>query len=226
MKRINFLLIAAALLLAGAAPGPAAGADGRLDEVLNNMQKAAASITTIFVPNMEQLKHDRSIGGTEKYSGKVFFRHFGKGNDKVKIVYNVPQGQTVWVVGDEITLYQANIKQAIITSRKSAASRGGEFSVVATPYTSVPELKRQYNIVYAGDDQGMAKLELTPKARSSLKAMTLWVDQSSWLPVKSHVVEANGNASTFTFGGLKKNDVIPSGSFDVKLPKDTKIVRK
>jgi outer membrane lipoprotein-sorting protein len=225
MKRISFFFVAVALLLTATVSVSTASADGKLDEVLNNMQKTAASITTIFA-RMEQLKHDRSIGGTEKYSGQVFFKHAGKGNDKVKIVYEVPRGQIVWVVGDEITLYQANIKQAIITSRRAASARGGEFSVVATPYTSVPELKRQYNIVYAGEENGMAKLELTPKAKSSLKSMTLWVDQSSWLPTKSHVVEASGNASTFTFKDMKKNSVISDSTFKVKLPGDVKKIQK
>jgi len=226
MKRISLLLLAAGLLLASSVSVSTASANGKLDQILDEMQKSASSITTIFVANMEQLKRDRTIGGTEKYSGQVFFRHYGKGNDKVKIIYRVPQGQTVWVVGDEITLYQAKIKQAIVTSRRAAAARGDEFSVVATPYTSVPELKRQYNIAYAGDENGMAKLELTPKAKSSLKSMTLWVDQSSWLPAKSHIIEATGNASTFTFNGMKKNSVISNSTFEVKIPKDTKIIRK
>ena len=226
MKRISFLFIAVALLVTASVSVSTASTDGKLDQILDQMQKSAASITTIYA-NMEQLKRDPNIGGNaEKYKGQVFFKHFGKGNDKVKIVYSAPRGQTVWIVGDEITLYQANIGQAIVTSRKAAASRGDEFSAVATPYTSVPELKRQYNIVYAGDDNGMAKLELTPKGKSSLKRMTLWVDQSHWLPAKSHIVEASGNASTFIFTDLKKNSVISNGTFEVKLPKETKIIRK
>jgi outer membrane lipoprotein-sorting protein len=225
MKRISFIFAAVALLITASVSAKTPSADGKLDQILNEMQKSAASITTIYA-RMEQLKRDRSIGGTEKYSGQVFFKHFGKGNDKVKIVYDVPKGQTVWVVGDEITLYQANIGQAIITSRRAAASRGGEFSVVATPYTSVPELKRQYNIVYAGDENGLAKLELTPKGKSSLKSMTLWVDQSIWMPTKSHIVEASGNASTFIFSGLKRNGVISNGNFEVKLPGKVKKIRK
>lgn len=225
MKRITLFFIAAAMIVTSSVSVSSARTDGKLDQILDEMQKSAASITTIFA-NMEQLKRDRSIGGTEKYSGKVFFKHYGKGNDKVKVIYSVPQGQTVWVVGDEITLYQANIKQAIITSRKAAASRGDEFSVVATPYASVPEMKRQYNIVYVGDENGMAKLELTPKGKSSLKSMTLWVDQSMWLPAKSHIVEASGNASTFTFSGMKKNSAISNSTFEVNLPKDVKKIRK
>src|SRR6185503_3196062 len=120
------------------------------------MQKAASDISTIYA-KMDQIKRDVQIGGTEKYRGEVFFKHVGKGNDKIKIVYSIPKGQTVWVVGETITLYQAEINQAITTTRSAAASKGDEFAFIATPYASVPELKRQYNIVYVGDDQGMAK---------------------------------------------------------------------
>jgi outer membrane lipoprotein-sorting protein len=206
-------------------PSAKANGDGQLDEILNNMQKSAASINTIYA-RMEQLKRDRQIGGTEKYSGEIFFKHLGKNNDKVCIKYSVPKGQTVWLIGDEIVLYQANIGQAIKTSRRSAAQKGDDLSFVATPYTSVPELRRQYNIVHSGEEQGMAKLDLTPKGKSSVKSLTLWVDQSSWLPTKYHIVEGNGNATTFTLSGLKTNGVIPNGNFEVKLPKDTKIIRK
>jgi outer membrane lipoprotein-sorting protein len=129
-------------------------------------------------------------------------------------------------VGEAITLYQADINQAIVTTRSAAASKGDEFAFIATPYTSVPELKRQYNIVYLGDDQGMAKLELTPKAKSSIKNLTWWVDQTTWLPVRSTVVESNGTPTTFILSDIRKNQGITDSTFKVDLPKGTKIVRK
>ena len=227
MKRINLSFIIAVILITAlfSISTASANGDGKLDEILNNMQRSAASINTIYA-RMEQLKRDRSIGGTEKYSGELFFKHAGKNNDKVRINYSVPNGQIIWVVGDEITLYQANIKQAIKTTRSSAASKSEEFSFAATPYTSVPELKRQYNIVYSGEDQSMAKLDLTPKAKSSVQKLTLWVDQSTWLPMKYHITESNGNDTTFILSNVKKNSVIPDGNFKVNLPGGTKIVRK
>lgn len=223
MKRSK--LIYAMIFLMAAAIAPMAGprANGKLDEILANMQKAASNITTIYA-KMDQIKRDVQIGGTEKYRGEVFFKHEAKGNDKIKIVYSIPKGQTVWVVGEAITLYQAEINQAITTTRSAAASKGDEFAFIATPYTSVPELKRQYHIVYVGDDQGMAKLELTPKAKSSIKMLTWWVDQTTWLPVRSIVVESNGTPTTFILTDLKKNQGIPDSAFKVNLPKGTKIV--
>ena len=225
MKRSKLIFTIVALSAAAVVPTGGSHANGKLDEILANMQKAAGSITSIQA-KIDQLKRDLNIGGIEKYSGEIFFKHTAKGNDKVKIVYSIPEGQTIWVVGETITLYQARIKQAIITTRSAAAAKGDEFAFIATPYSSVPDLKRQYDIVYVGDDQGMAKLELTPKAKSSIRKLTLWVDQSNWLPIKYTVVESGGNPTTFTLSGVKKNQGVSDSTFKVDLPKDTKIVRR
>ena len=225
MKRSKLIFTIIALTTAAVVPTGGSLANGKLDEILANMQRAAGSITSIQA-KIDQLKRDLQIGGIEKYSGEIFFKHVAKGNDKVKIVYSIPDGQTIWVVGETITLYQAKIKQAIITTRSAAAAKGDEFAFIATPYSSVPDLKRQYDIVYAGDDQGMAKLELTPKAKSSIRKLTLWVDQSTWLPIKYTVVESGGNPTTFTLSGVKKNQGISDSTFKVDLPKGTKIVRR
>ena len=225
MKRSKLIFTIIALTTAAVAPAGGSHANGKLDEILANMQRAAGSITSIQA-KIDQLKRDLQIGGIERYSGEIFFKHTAKGNDKVKIVYSMPKGQTIWVVGETITLYQAEINQAIVTTRSAAASKGDEFAFIATPYSSVPDLKRQYDIVYGGDDQGMAKLELTPKAKSSIRKLTLWVDQSSWLPIKYTVVESGGNPTTFTLSGVKKNQGISDSTFKVDLPKGTKIVRR
>jgi outer membrane lipoprotein-sorting protein len=225
MKQISKKLISLTLFLS-AVPVSAASPNGKLDEILAKMQKSATGITSIQA-SMEQLKRDRNIGGApERYRGEIFFKHVPNGNDKVKLVYSVPRGQTIWIVGDTITLYQGEIKQAIVTTRSAAASKGDEFAFVATPYKSVPELKRQYEIVYAGDDQGMAKLDLTPRTKSSIQKLTLWVDQSSWMPVKYTVLEAGGSATTFNLTNVKKNQGISDSTFKVDLPKDTKILRR
>lgn len=209
---------------------PAWGAvvNGKLDEVLANMERVARSIKGIEA-DLRQEKRDMQIGGKEIYSGKIYFQHSGKDHDKLRIDYTVPDGQVVGVNGDKITLYQRSINQVILTTRQAQASKSQEFSFIATPYKSVPELKSQYNIVYAGDEQvgsaSTAKLELTPKGRSSAKKLTLWVDQSSWLPIKYQVIETNNNITTFTLSNLK-NGNISSDRFNVTWPAGTKVVRR
>ena len=222
MKRIATAILVA-FFIGTAFTNSTAAPNGQLDQILNNMQKAAAQIKVIYA-KMDQAKRDAAIGGTEKYSGEIFFQHSGKNNDRVRINYFVPRGQKVWVVGDQIILYQEATGTAYISSRKAQASKSGEFSAVATPYTSVPELKRQYNIVHIGDEEGMAKLELTPKAKSSLQKLTLWVDQSSWLPMKYQVAESNNNVTTFTLTNLRLNGAIPKNTFNPDFPSNTKKV--
>lgn len=224
MKRIATAIMIA-LFISTLFNNTTAAPNGQLDQILNNMQKAAASIKTIYA-KMDQAKRDPQVGGTEKYSGEIFFKHAGKNNDKVRINYTVPNGQTIWIDGDRIILYQRATNTAYISSRKAQASKNSEYQFVATPYTSVPDLKRQYNIVHVGEEGGLAKLELTPKAKSSLQKLTLWVDQSSWLPTKYQVIESNNNVTTFTLSGLKTNSLIGDNTFKSSYPPGTKTVNR
>ena len=225
MKAIGLALIAATIAAAAVSVSFAGAANGQLEQILNNMQKAAANIKTIRA-NMEIVKRDTAIGGTEKYSGIISFKHVTRNSDKVRIDYTAPKGQVVWVVNDDIILYQEATGTVYMTSKKAQASKNSDLSFVATPYSSVPELKRQYNIVHLGDEDGRAKLELTPKAKSSLQKMILWVDQSLWLPTKYQVVESNSTTTTFTLTGLEINKGIPDKVFVPSYPPGTKKVRR
>src|SRR5690242_14567582 len=112
MKTIAVLsLIAIAMLVM---PISRSSANGKLDEILSNMERAARTIKTIE-SDMRQEKRDTQIGGKEVYSGRIFFLHDGK-CDKVRINYDIPKGQVVSVGCDAIYLYQPSINQEIVTS--------------------------------------------------------------------------------------------------------------
>ena len=80
MKRSKLIFTIIALTTAAVVPTWGSHANGKLDEILANMQKAAGSITAIQT-KMDQLKHNLDIGGFEKYTGEIFFKHTAKGND-------------------------------------------------------------------------------------------------------------------------------------------------
>ncbi len=227
MKRSAFI-IAIAAIFSPTVFVLRTSANGKLDEVLANMEKAARSIKTIEA-DMAQEKRDMQIGGREVYKGRIYFEH-GKVCDRVRIEYSIPEGQFVTVLCDKIYLYQAKINQCIVTTRQAQASKNQEFSFIATPYKSVPELKRQYNIAYVGEEQigasSTAKLELTPRGKSSMKGLTLWVEQSSWLPIKYQVVESNNNPTTFTLSGMIKNGKLSGDKFKGGCPAGSKVVRQ
>lgn len=222
MKRTSLVLIAAAVLIAGTFSASSASANGKLDQILENMQREGSKIKT-FSAKMVQETLQTELGGTSTSRAFIFFKHEGK-NDKVRITYEKPRGQTVWVNGDEIILLQGQIKQAVKTTRRKQAEKNPEISFVGSPYSSIPQLKSQYDIVYLGDENGFAKLELTPKGKSSVKKATLWVDQTMWLPVKYQVFAVNGDVSTITLSEVKPNSSISDNMFKPNLSKEIKVI--
>lgn len=225
MKLKGYLLTASLFLFAASLSLAPASANGKLDQILANMQREGKSIKTIFA-KLSQTQRLRDIGGSQTSRAQLFFKHYGPGNDKVRINYSSPVVQTIWVDGDDITLWQPGINQAIVTSRRAQASKNSEISFVATPYSSVPELKRQFNIAYLGDEEGRAKLELTPKGKSSLQKMIMWVDQTTWLPMRYQVTEANGNVTIFTLSDVQKNAVLADSQFKANFPSKAKVIKR
>jgi outer membrane lipoprotein-sorting protein len=225
MKLKAILITASLLFFALSLSVTTASANGKLDQILANMQREGRTIKTIFA-KLTQSQPLRDIGGTQTSRAQLFFKHYGPGNDKVKIVYQSPVVQTIWLLGDEIILWQPGINQAIKTSRRSQASKNSEIAFIATPYSSIPELKRQFNIVYLGDEDGRAKLELTPKSRSSLQKMIMWVDQTTWLPMKYQVTESNGKVTTFSLSDVQKNSIVSDRQFKADIPAGAKIINR
>jgi outer membrane lipoprotein-sorting protein len=229
MKKTILSIIATILLTASFPAASTATPNGNLDEILSKMQAAARGIRTLTAYLRQEVK-DPLIGGKpQTSSGQIMFEHGSGGNDKVRINYDRPAGQVICVAGDQIILYQPAIKQATITRRRALAEKNQEFDFIATPYASVNSLKAKYDIVHGGDEQvnGAAawKLELTPKRQSSVKKLTLWVDQSVRLPIRYQVVEVNQTITTFTLTNVTTNQKLSSDTFKVKLPPGTSTVR-
>jgi outer membrane lipoprotein-sorting protein len=227
MKRVLFFSLITAAIAAALIPSKTWAANGNVDAILDKMQNAGRNVRTLSATLRQETKSD--LGGKPATSsGKLIFAHGGKTDDRLRISYDKPAGQVVAVVGDEIYLVQAAIKQVTISSRKAQASKNQEFAFLATPYESAASLRSRYDIVYGGDEQvdgaPASKLVLTPKQASSIKNWTVWVNQASWLPVKYQVLEGTGNRSTFTLSGIQTN-VKLGESFKPSWPKEYSVVR-
>ena len=105
MTRSKLLITFIAIVAVLSIPASIAIANGKLDEVLANMERAARGIKGIEA-DLRQEKRDMQIGGKEIYSGKIYFQHSGKDRDRLRINYTLPEGQIVIVDGDKILLYR------------------------------------------------------------------------------------------------------------------------
>ncbi len=224
MKRVLLTILLTALISASIAARPA---NGKADEILARMQKAAKSIATLRA-GIEQKKKIVAIGAVETYKGTLIFRHAGQ-SDWVRINYT--NGQQVSVDPSEIVLFQPRIPQVIITPRGNLASQNQEFAFFSTPYSlTSAQMKERYEIVYLQDENiGVATsvLLLKPRGQSAIKQMKWWVSQVSWLPVRSETIDAkSGDVTTFTLSNLEVNPKISAGDFKIKWPAGTQVIRK
>jgi outer membrane lipoprotein-sorting protein len=230
--RLNLVFIVG-LLLAAAGLGLisvtqcAASPNGKLDQILANMQRAARTLRT-FRAHLTHEKRHTQIGGREFYEGTITFKHVSSNKDKVRIVYT--NGQEVLIDGNRLMLYQPRIKQAFVSTRQAQAAKNPDLVFFATPYSSLPKLRSYYNVVYLRDEQvgGFATsvLELTPKVSSAAVKEIIWVDQASWLPIRFQVVERNGDVSTFTLSNIEKNVKLSDGDFQLNLPSGTRVIKQ
>lgn len=224
MKRLNLIIAAVTLFAAATFSITPASANG-VDEILNNMRNAAKGIKTVRAILNQEKKNTQLGGPPERYSGAIVIqRGERQGSEKVKIKYT--NGQEIAVVGNQITLYQPSINQVLITTRQKIGNENKDISFVATPFSSVDDLKAKFNIEYRGDEGGLAKLELQPK-NPNLQPATIWVDRNSWLPTKFKVIEKQSkNESFFTLTQVSPNSPVKSDEFKVNYPPGTKVIKQ
>jgi outer membrane lipoprotein-sorting protein len=221
MKKIKIIITAAVILLAGVGLMPTAQANGQLDQILTNMQNAGGKIKTLTSGITQEKKS--TLGGSERYQGTMTLQRGAQGREKVIIHYT--NGQHVSVNGNKIALYNERIPQAIETTRQSQAKDKPQFDFIATPFSSVADLKARFNIEYLGEENGMAKLELTPK-NPALQKSILWVDKGLWIPTKFRVVEKTGDISYFTLSGVGLNPKVSANTFTLKYAPNTQIIKR
>jgi outer membrane lipoprotein-sorting protein len=222
MKTLKLSITVVAVFLAAVGLMPSAQANGQLDQILTNMQNAGKGINTL-AGNIAQRKKSSLGGKDEVYQGTTTLQRGAKGSEKVIVHYT--NGQHVSVVGNKIVLYNERIPQAIETTRQSQANSKPEFDFIATPYSSVADLKARFNIAYLGDENGMAKLELTPK-NPALPKSILWVDKGLWIPTQFRVVEKTGDISYFTLSNVQLNPKVSAETFRIKYAPGTQILKR
>ena len=99
--------------------------------------------------------------------------------------------------------------------------------------TPAKALEKAYHISLVGeeqlDDRKTVLLELTPKSkqmRNQIAKIQLWLDESSWLPVKQKFLEA-GTQDYFVirYANIVRNARISSALFKPRWPKGTRKIK-
>lgn len=203
-------------------------ASNPLPEILNRMEINRSSMKTLR-SKVTMVKYNAQLKETDTSQGTSIFMPT-KGRDAlVRIDWIKPVEETLSVVNGKYVFYRPRLKQAITGNAKDAKGNGKANSALSFMNMSKEQLKANYTIKYLGQEKVSGgvptwHLELTPKNVTNFKMAELWVDGNG-MPIQAKVVESNNDTTTVLLSDFEKNAKINLSQFEVKLPKDTKIVK-
>ncbi len=222
--------LAAALGIPGMLPAAkAAGAAQMMAPVLAKMEQAGRDLKTLQA-GIAQHKVDRTLGVVEDSAGTVLYKAAPQGAERVLLQYTEPFPETVSVVGDKVSIYQPKLNQLFVTSRRAGANKNRSIGFLGLAYSdAAKQLRDRYDITILGDDPVNGKpatqIALKPKdPADGVQGLLLWIDQTTWLPVKYYIQE-KGAKTTITLSGLKKDVDLPDKRFEISVPAGAQVIK-
>lgn len=220
----SLVVITSTALFGSAASDPVPG----LEEVLSGMDKRAQSLISMSSTIVQRKWTDILEEFDEGERGRF---HFLLEDKKVFLRKEISEPrQSILVISDgKLIFYQPGIKQA---QRYDLANKKDKAEFLLLGFVSNKEaLKKNYAIELGGKerivDRDTYKLELTPKSKTVsayFSQILLWVDTELWVPIQQKLVEPTGDYLLFRFDNLKLNVKIKRSHFELKLPKNVRII--
>jgi outer membrane lipoprotein-sorting protein len=201
-----------AMLLA--TPGsPDAGA------VLHSLEKAGQALKTMRADFVET-KVLVLLNDAQETRGDLMLHVPGR----LRWNYTTPQPSVLLIKGGTFARYIPRSRQVF----RGAAT--GEADLLVGFGPGAAGLGKRYEVTLVGEETVGGSpawvLDLKPRETSGLfSAIRLWVDKARSIPVQTQLTEPTGDHTTIRFEKVFINGRLPSGAFDLKLPKDVVEVR-
>lgn len=221
------LTILSAILIFNAFGVSETRAQNPIPEILRRMEVNRNNLTSLR-SNVKMVKHNAQLDESDTTEGTSIYEPT-KGRDAlVRIDWTKPVQETLAVVNGKYVLYRPRLKQAITGNAKNAQGNAKANSALSFINMSKDQIKSNYTIKYIGQESVSGgsmtwHLELTPKTASDIKMAEIWVD-SDGMPIQAKIIEKNNDWTTVLLSNFQKNAKIDRSQFEVKLPRDTKIV--
>jgi outer membrane lipoprotein-sorting protein len=203
-------------------------ADLTLEEILNRMDRAGESLRSMSA-DIEQRKWTDILQEFDRgQSGKFLFL---KERDEVYLRRDIhsPSEDSLVIREGQVTYYQPGIKQA---QQYQLGRHRDKAEFLLLGFGSDKEaLKEAYDIRLVGrekvDELEVYRLELAPKSgqvAAHFPLIVLWIDTEQWLPIQQQLVEPTQDYLLIRFRGIQLNPRISRSDFDLKLPRDVRII--
>ena len=191
----------------------------KMDEVQKRFRSAAADIERTHVT---VLVNDKDVS-----SGKFYYARRGK-QPRVKLELSKPAPQYLLIDKGKLQLYTPNLKQVQEASISGHQDKVDMFMALGFGQSS-QDLKDNFDVRLAGEEALNGKktsvLELRPKNSAMFKSVQMWMDQQRWVAVQIKTTENSGDYMVLRFSNIKLNVNIPDSIFDLKMPKDVRVIK-
>ena len=191
----------------------------KMDQVQEGFRSAAADIERTHVT---VLVNDQDIS-----SGKFYYMRRGK-QPRVKIELTKPAPQYLLIDKGKLQLYTPNLKQVQEASIAGHQDKVEMFMALGFGQSS-QDLKNNFEVRLAGEEVVNGKktsvLELKAKNSAIFKSVQMWMDQQKWVAVQIKTTESSGDYMVLKFSNIKLNTGISDSVFDLKMPKDVRVIK-
>jgi len=221
MKKIVWFLCLWALV-----PMSQAQSSYTLDQVFAKMDELAkmfrSSQADIERTHVTVLVNDKDVS-----SGKFYYLRQGN-QPRVRLELTKPAVQQLLIDKGKLQIYTPNLKQVQEASLGQHQDKVEMFMALGFGQSS-QDLKKNFTVSLAGDEVVDGKkttvLELQPKNSAMFKSVRMWMDQQKWVSVQIKTTEASGDYMTLKFSDIKINSNVPDSVFNLKLPKDVRVLK-
>ena len=183
--------------------------------VLESLGEAGRALKTMQASFVET-KVIVLLDEEEESRGSVMMRIPGR----LRWNYDTPRRSIMLVKDGRFSRYLPSSNQVI-----RGAARG-EADLLVGFGPGAAGLGEKYQVTLVGDEAVTGRdthvLDLKPKeGRSALfSGIRLWVDKERSIPVQTRLTEPTGDHTTIRFEGVRINESLPAGAFDLRLPGD------
>src|SRR5262245_56500655 len=220
MKKLLFLLW---LMLLGSLSQ--AQSNYTLDQIFAKMDEVAKTFRSSQA-DLERTHVTVIVNDKDVASGKFYYARKGK-DPRVKMDLTKPIAQSALVDKGKVQLYTPNLKQVQEASIGEHKDTLEMFMALAFG-TSSEDIKKNFTSTLAAeetiDGQKTTVLDLKPKS-SSIKSVRMWMDQKRWVAVQIKVTESSDDYFILKYTNIKLNANIPDSVFQLKLPKDVRVLK-
>lgn len=229
-KRVCICL-SSVLLAVNALPVFSKARKERLDltQVLSHMDQTAKRLKTLSA-DLEYTKVTVLVNDFSTESGEMYFRNSKTPDILIKFTKPVPK--VILFRKNKAEIYQPKINQVQEFDLSKHSQLIQQFLLLGFG-TQSNDMQKVYAVKYLREEglggDTTALLELTPREESvasQLSKVQLWISEESWLPVQQKFFEAGGDYSVARYSSVKVNRNLPSSTFQVRVAKDARRVKR